>query len=111
MIISSVESNKKHVKIDYFYKICLFFLFQALRLFEEFSIDKFKYFTRLLFDRIFIVPTIKHFALPKAPLTNQCAGASEASSKWVGKTKNCCNGSKKWIGKHPSLFNNDQAKK
>ena len=28
-------------------------------------------------------------------------GASEASSKWVGKTKNYYNGSKKWVEKHP----------
>ena len=28
-------------------------------------------------------------------------GASEASSKWVGKTKNYYNGSKNWVGKHP----------
>ena len=28
------------------------------------------------------------------------SGASEASSKWVGKTKNHYTGSKKWVGKH-----------
>ena len=28
------------------------------------------------------------------------AGASKASSKWVGKTKNYSYGSKKWVGKH-----------
>ena len=29
-----------------------------------------------------------------------CSGASEASSKWVGKTKNYSTGSKKWVSKH-----------
>ena len=28
-------------------------------------------------------------------------GAEEASSKWVGKTKNHSTGSKKWVGKFP----------
>ena len=37
-----------------------------------------------------------------AAFAPQCpAGVSEASSKWVGKTKNYYNYSKKWVGTHP----------
>ena len=43
------------------------------------------------------LPNIKYFQV--SSLVSLSARSQEASSKWVGKTKNYSNGCKKWVGK------------